>query len=198
MRVATTFILLCVSALALVAQSSGRRLPRFEDYPAVQYKGPLAAPRIVSPLHRKYRGVLRGGVAKGWGVYHAEKGETGQERPGPNFAGNMIVIWWGCGVPCNQRGMVDGRTGIVYQMPITYQDTGDTSLTGFNTPWLTNGFWLIPAEYEFRLGSRLMIVKWTAPVDAPAPSFTSYYVWQSGRWTLLRKMPLKLGDTPPD
>ena len=46
-------------------------------------------PRLVQPQAKRYRGRIREGVEKGYGVLR-----DGKEQKGPNFAGNMIVIKW--------------------------------------------------------------------------------------------------------
>jgi hypothetical protein len=89
---------LLVSLLAVVGATGTPRQPRFEDYPATQiYKAKPAPPKIITAEQRRYRTRIREGVEKGWGVPR-----DGEERPGPSFAENMIVVQWGCGSQCRQ------------------------------------------------------------------------------------------------
>lgn len=77
--------------------------PRFEDYLVTVYGEPPVSPHIVAYSHRRYRTRIRQGVGKGWGVYQEQEE---QNKPGPNFAGDMIVIQWGCGAPCLMAAIV--------------------------------------------------------------------------------------------
>jgi hypothetical protein len=87
---------------------------RFEDYPAEVFNGVPAQPKIVNPVHRKYRTRIRTGVEKGWGVFH-----EGTERKGPNFAGHIIAVQWGCGTGCRAMVFVDAHTGEIYDPPLS-------------------------------------------------------------------------------
>src|SRR4051794_2703098 len=112
-----------VSALVIsaLAQPSKSKHPRFEDYPVREiFHGTPADPKIITASQRRYRTAIRQGVVKGWGVIRDVKEQT---HPGPNFAGNMIVIEWGCGVPCLMAAMVDSVTGDVFSMPLTWNNT---------------------------------------------------------------------------
>jgi hypothetical protein len=48
----------------------------------------------------------------------------GKEQKGPNFAGSLIVIQWGCGAPCLRMAIVNARTGEVYSPPISINGVG--------------------------------------------------------------------------
>ena len=65
-------------------QASARKPPRFEDYPAKEvYKGPPVAPKILTPIQRRYRTRIREGVDKGWGVYQDGREQNGPVRTSP-------------------------------------------------------------------------------------------------------------------
>jgi hypothetical protein len=118
-----------LAAPALIhAQTRDSTPPRFEDYPAKEtYSRIPAPPKIVTPAQRRFRTRIREGVEKGWGVFQNGLGNgKEQNRPGPNFAGNMIVIEWGCGAPCQMIAVVDAETGDPGQPVDGHQ--GDTGL----------------------------------------------------------------------
>jgi hypothetical protein len=166
------------------AQTHSGTLPRFEDYPANEiFTGTSAAPKLVTPLEQSCAEQIRDGVKKGYGVFR-----DGKEQKGPNFAGNLIVIQWGCGAPCLRMAIVDARTGDVYYPPISANGVGARS---FDLPLLTVGNAVSRnAEVQFRLNSNLMIIKTTPSQSGSHPAYTYYFLWRQNRWTLLRKMPL--------
>ena len=153
-----------LAAVVVVSAQGTSAPPRFDDYPTHQrFEGKPAAPKLDSPNARLYRTRIREGVEKGWGVYD---GTAGPERPGPNFAGHYIVIRWGCGSPCIQMAVVDADTGNVYPPPISANNGG------FALPLLTLGNRVSRiAEIDFRLNSRLMVVKATPVQSASHPSY---------------------------
>jgi hypothetical protein len=165
--------------------------PRFEDYPATEtFSGTPAMPKLkpevehsVGDVHRSVGEVVRDGVQKGWGVFR-----DGKEQTGPNFAGHLIVIQWGCGAPCMRMAIVNARTGEVYYPPITFTGAVDS----FDLPLLTVGNAVSGnPEVESRSNSNLMIVKATPVQSLRHPSFTYYFRWNRDRWTLLRRDPLR-------
>jgi hypothetical protein len=190
MRHRTACVLLPLLICAAANSQSPVR-PRFEDYPATaSFSGPPAMPKLkpdvdrsVGDVHRSLGEAIRDGVEKGWGVFR-----DGKEQAGPNFAGNMIVIQWGCGAPCLRMALVNARTGDVYYPPIT-----DGDAQNFSLPLLTEVGNDVPGnpEVEFRLNSNLMIIKATPVQSQSHPSFTYYFLWNRDRWTLLRRDPLR-------
>ena len=176
---------LTVSLQISSAQTQTPPLPKFEDYP-VQEASPstLHPPIILKPEHRRYRTRIREGVAKGWGVW--VNGEWGNEQhgPGPNFAGHYIVIIWGCGTGCIMMAMCDGKSGTVYNPPIS---TGGLALPMLVFPNTVGG----APQMEYRKDSRLMIIKATPHFDRPESlPYTFYYLWQDTHWKLLRRVRL--------
>ena len=169
----------------LGAQEHSSALPRFEDYQVSQiFTGTPAGPKLVTPLEQSYADQIKDGVEKGYGVFRDRK-----EQPGPNFAGNLIVIQWGCGAPCMRMAIVDARTGELYYPPISFNGVGARS---FELPLLTVGN-SVPQnpEIQFRPDSGLMIIKATPKQSGSHPSYTYYFLWRQNRWTLLRKVPLE-------
>lgn len=188
-----TLLRICPALLATVISAAAQgtpALPRFEDYPADHlFQGKPAPPKLDSPAARLYRTRIRDGVEKGWGVHDGGWGVHGEgqgsERPGPNFAGHYVVIRWGCGSPCIQLAIVDAQTGSVYSPPMTAQGSG------FVLPLLTVGNRVSrPAEVDFRLDSRLMIMRATPVQSERHPSYEHYFVVEHNRWKLLRRVRL--------
>lgn len=146
---ALRLMLVCgVAALPALAQDASRP-PRFENFPANSvFKGKPADPVLVTPEERRYGTVIQRGLRKGLGV---EDGESGRDlaKPGPNFAGNYVIVKWGCGSPCLMAAIVDSRNGRVLPPPF-HHGPGHSY---FQVPW---GF---PKEppLSYRLDSRLLI-----------------------------------------
>ena len=173
------------------ARSQSSVLPRFEDYPATEsFRGTPAIPNLkadvaqnIGDVNRSLGEVIRDGVQKGWGVFR-----DGKEQIGPNFAGNLIVIQWGCGAPCLRMAIVNARTGDVYYPPITFTGAAES----FDLPLLTleNSVSRNP-DIQFRPNSKLMIIKATPVQSESHPSFTYYFLWNRDRWKLLRRVPLR-------
>jgi hypothetical protein len=169
---------------ALVVQVPGLSAsapPRFEDYPAGQiYEGPPAAPKLTTPLEQSFAAEINDTVEYAY--------SNKSQLKGPNFAGHLIVVRWGCGAPCMRMALVDVQTGEIYYPPIRYEGHGPES---FDLPLLALG-----REYpqnpdlEFRPNSNLMIIKATPNQSGRHPSYTHYFLWRQNRWVLLQKVPL--------
>jgi hypothetical protein len=119
-------------------------------------------------------------VNEGYGVFR-----DGKEQKGPNFAGSLIVVQWGCGAPCMRMAIVDARSGTLYYPPISFNGIGVRS---FDLPLLMVGD-SVPQnpEIQFRLDSNLMVIKATPNQSGRHPSYTYYFLWRRGRWILLQK-----------
>jgi len=78
-------------------------VPAFADYAVDSvYHGSLAPVDLASsPKARRFRTVLRRGAEEG-----------------PNYAGHLTVVTWGCGTSCIDVALVDARTGRVTPSPI--------------------------------------------------------------------------------
>ena len=135
-------------------QKKPRLLPRFDSYRVVDsFAGLPAAIRTAdSKLGKRYRTVLREGAKKG-----------------PNFAGHFTLVSWGCGSSCQMWGVIDARTGQVFD-------------------WIVQSM----AGAEFYLNSRLLIIDSPKRVreafgDSPGPSCAACgtpdaYEWVGTRW----------------
>lgn len=171
--------------LVLTASAWGfepaHHVSRFEDYPVKKiYTGVPAAPKITTPSQRRYRTVIRQGVAKGWGVERDDK-----DQPGPNFAGRMIVVQWSAGSPGMMMAMVDATTGEVYLPPLGMNET-------FALPFLVLGESVGGnPRLTFRRDSRLMVVRTTPDYfKKHHQAYDHYFFWEDSRWRLLHREPL--------
>jgi hypothetical protein len=118
-------------------------------YPATErFQGKPAAVNLASHKDaRTFRTRLREGAATG-----------------PNFAGHMTVILWGCGTSCQMVALVDARNGRVFFGPEA------------------------AAGAKYRIDSRLLVVN--APEDVKEaygedpPDWAGtpgYYLWDKGK-----------------
>jgi hypothetical protein len=115
-----TFAWIGLGLTLVHGQSSAHRPPRFEDYPAPEiFTGKPAPPKIITPAQRRFRCMIRSGVQTGLNVFidHIPGGPE-QDKPGPNFAGDMVFVDWGCGAGCIRAAVVNLRTGAVYDPPL--------------------------------------------------------------------------------
>src|ERR1044071_4570487 len=151
-----------VSASAAGVETSGqtrrqRPAPRFEDYPVREV---YKGPVARVRLDSKQARMFRTRLRE-------------DSRGGPNFAGRYTVVIWGCGTGCAQMGVVDSKTGRVYFPPVEYMDIPDMEDEAVRSEW-------------FRLDSRLLRIT-QSHHDAP-PTYTAYYyLFDRGRFRLLRK-----------
>ena len=83
--------------------AQSRPLPQFADYPVDSIFSGRPAPVDLSsnPVARRFRTVLRQGA-----------------RSGPNYAGHLTVVTWGCGTSCIVIAVVDARSGRVFSSPV--------------------------------------------------------------------------------
>jgi hypothetical protein len=179
---------LFVLAISTWAQADTTSLPRFEDYPVTDsFTGTPVPPKLTTKPARLYRTRIHEGVDKGWGV---NRDGREQGRPGPNFAGNMIIVQWSSGAPGMEMAMVNARTGEVYFPPISFHGVGAAS---FDLPLLTPGSSVSRnPEVQFRLDSRLMVITATPKQTQRHPSYSYYFLWQDNAWTLIKRLPLKV------
>jgi hypothetical protein len=119
-------------------------VPRFQDYPVEElFSGKPVSPKLTKPEERRFRTVIRQGVAKRYGVVERP---GGRERPGPNFAGHYFIITWGCGSPCLMAAIVNAKSGRVLPPPFHPKDVY------FQVPWE-----LPMTPLDYRLNSRLLV-----------------------------------------
>lgn len=180
-RTALIVMALVVETLNISGQPKPKRPPRFEDYPATKvFAGQPVPPKIITASQRRYRTRIREGVERGWGVY---RDGVEQNRPGPNFAGDMIFIQWGCGAPCLMAALVNARTGEVFNPPLAVDGTLALPILniGGDSPGRNPGL-------EFRKNSLLMVVSATPNwFKGHARSYRHYFVWESNQWVLVYK-----------
>jgi len=146
-------MLLGLAARSPGGAGQGRRVPNFSDFPVDSvYRGPVADINLASNVEaRRFRTVLRQGT-----------------RGGPNFAGHMTVVKWGCGTSCIVVAVVDARNGMVYSSP---KGAGDT--------------------VEYQLNSRLLVIdRITSCGDTLwFPEFAYFLEWTGKRLALRDSVP---------
>ena len=135
--------------------------PRFEDYPAKPYAGPVAAVRWQADAQaRMYRTML--------------KNATKDQRP--NFAGHFIVVHWGCGSGCIMNKIVDARSGKVFH-PAGVETNEVMNIDG---PLFDNG-----GTLRYRADSRLFVLIGVPEEDEKRRGI-SFFEWTGSRMKLLR------------
>lgn len=167
---------LSVASVMSVAQPA---VPRFEDYPVMDiFTGTPAPPILNTSEERRFRTVIRQGLARGSGV---EDGVTGNElhKPGPNFAGHYAIITWGCGSPCLMAAIVDVKSGGVYSPPF-HHGRGHSY---FQVPW---AFPMSP-PLEYRLNSRLLIARICESDSQPQRCGVHYFLIRSDGLRLIHR-----------
>jgi len=157
-------------------QKLPERDPRFEDYSVTEKFTGTAAQLILStPEQRRYRTRIRNGVSNGSDVWYGSWRNPIKTK-GPNFAGSYFVIRWGCGSQCVMMAIVDARTGIVYDPPLS----GAGSLY---VP-LDN---LSDMEVDFRPNSSLIVLRNACRDFKNGASCGVYYFnWRDNRFSLVR------------
>lgn len=178
---ATAFLCITLGKCLLAAES---KPITFEKYPVQpESKRLTIAPVVIDPVHGRYRTRIRNGVEKGWGVYR-----DNTEAKGPNFAGHMISIRWGCGTGCAAMVFVDARTGKIYNPPLSIGHLGEQR---FGLPMFEGG---IP-EIEYRVGSRLLKMKACSSdpqnISLDDPCYAYDFLWSQSHWVLLRREMLR-------
>jgi hypothetical protein len=147
---------------------------QFENYRSDEvFQSGSVAPKITDPVHRKYRTRIRDGVEKGWGAFR-----EGVETIGPNFAGHMIAVRWGCGTGCAAMVFVDARTGKIFNPPLPIGRIGDQQI---GLPMFHGGI----AEVEYRLASRLFRMNASPTNRADSRSMTPAIPTISGGMTAI-------------
>ena len=165
---------LCVFAVALSVQTAdaqargARRAPRFEDY----------------PVREIYKGPVARVRLESRKAREFRTRLSEDSRGGPNFAGRYAVVVWGCGTGCAQMGVVDSKTGGVYFPPVEYMDIPDMEDAEVRARW-------------FRLDSRLLVI--TQNHYDMERTYTAYYfLFEGGRFRLLRKAEERMPETTED
>jgi hypothetical protein len=142
--------------------------PRFENYPVREV---YKGPVAVVRLDSRRARMFRTRLRE-------------DSRGGPNFAGRYAVVVWGCGTGCAQMGIVDSKTGRVYFPPLEYTDIPDMEDEAVRSQW-------------FRLDSRLLRVT-RNHYDGHGGYTVYYYLFDDGRFRLLRKAEERLPEPPEE
>ena len=139
--------------------------PRFEDYPAAVYHGPLAVPDVRSQRRsRLFRTMIRMRL----------------KDEGVNFAGHMSIVTWGCGTCCRGLAFVDTRNGRVHH-PENLLSV-DCNNVGYEDFVDASGAWNL---LRFRPDSRLLVVIGGINEEG-ARRGISYFVWKNDRLQRIR------------
>ena len=159
MRKVLPILFLALSA-GLFADGARTR-PQFKDYPVEQiYRGSPAIPKLVTPVERMYRTMIRSGA-----------------KADVEFAGHYTVPQWGCGTMCNEFAIVDSITGTVYEVPF--------SVNELPIPWEERHGAEDHERMEFRPDSRLM--KLNMCPDEKDCGFYDYVMTDGQGLKLIRK-----------
>lgn len=150
----------------ITENSSGDSL-RFDSHPAKAWSGVPAKPVLDTPDKRLFRTALREGAAQG-----------------PNFAGHMTIVRWGCGTSCVAWAAVDARTGRVTKLPGA--DYMDTNHVGGKLGGVT-----------FKRGSRVIVLA-GAPREDQAREGVYRYLWTDDGFRLLSYVPRARSCEPFD
>jgi hypothetical protein len=114
-----------------------KKHPEFEDYSvAATFAGKMHSIVLATPLDRKYRTAIKETVAEG-----------------VNFAGQYVVVDWGCGTGCEEFVIVDAKTGTVYDPPFDEVD--------FHYPPKESDvrWWCYPDLVNYHKDSQLLVVE---------------------------------------
>lgn len=138
---------------SLVGQSSADSADRalFDAYPVTTpYSGHVGHLDLGNPEVRRFRTRLQGAL-----------------EGGPNFAGHLAIVTWGCGTQCISYAILDIRTGRLVP---------DTSLH-FSC-----------ADVHYRRDSRLVIERGDTVNYGPcSPTQDRLWVWQGSHLTRIAK-----------
>ncbi len=166
---ALAFCVCAATTPALGAQArKARPAPRFEDY----------------PVREIYKGPVARVRLDGRRARMFRTRLREDSRGGPNFAGRYVVVVWGCGTGCAQMGVVDARTGSVYFPPVEYMDIPDMEDEELRAR-------------VFRLDSRLLVITQNH-YDMQRTYTAYYYLFDGGRFRLLRKAEERAPPTPDE
>jgi len=136
--------------------------PRFEDYPAPVYAGPLAATQWrADSASRMFRTHLI---------------NAGKQRP--NFSGRFTIATWGCGTDCTALAIIDVRTGKVHHPSIRT-----------NVAVNVHAELLTGRTLRFRPDSRLLVFIGMPNEDARLRG-VSFYEWTGTRLKRVRRVPV--------
>jgi len=141
-------------------------MPRFEDYPVTETWHDTPAPvKLTTASERLFRTNL-----------------TNAAKEQPNFAGHYRITYWGCGSNCSAGALVDLQTGDVFPPPLAKPKGA-----GWER-WIMCTASFEGADDEFRLGSRLLVVRcglnYSQRLQKNIPD-TYYFLWEQNRFRQL-------------
>jgi len=140
--------------------------PKFEQFLAVLWSGPNAAPNLHSDARTK--------------MFRSQLRHWAKEKP--NFAGHYILATWGCGTDCTQIAVIDAITGKIYHPP----GASTNAAVNVHHSFLQGGdLWHATGAIEFRPDSRLLILV-GMPEERVENRGISYYVWEKNRFKRIR------------
>lgn len=155
-------------ALLIVGSTSparAQRAPQFADFSVTGvYMGPRAAPILNTPDKLAYRTRIRNAA-----------------KLAPNFAGEHVLEYWGCGTSCTNLVVVNSRTGEVFMPPFGAQ--GGESLY---TPETADRF----ERLQWRLNSRLIVINGRRNEDEEIDAH-HYYEFDGRGFRHIRTLPAK-------
>jgi hypothetical protein len=147
-----------------------KEAPRFQDYPVAKtFTGRNAAVRLVSDEDRKYRTMLT-------------QGASGKL----NFAGDYILVLWGCGSGCAEGAVIDAKTGVVSWLPYFVVGCDSTCIDFADKEFI-----------EFRPDSKLLILngqrgtvkgRGAAKAEDMGVPGSFYYLFENGNFRLLHSV----------
>ena len=128
----------------------------FSAYPAQKiYKGKHASVLLDTREKRNFRTRLRESMA-----YPVA------------FAGEYVVVAWGCGSSCGQGAVVNARTGQVVFLPGTFSG------------WMHDS-----PSIEYRIDSRLMVLR--GSINEKEPHGVHFYRLSGNHFKLIRHIPFE-------
>jgi hypothetical protein len=164
------FIVLTLSA------AGEQSIPRFENFPIADiFHGTPAPPILATAEQRRYRTRIREGALGGRGVLTYGGSGKFMEKPAPNFAGHYVAVQWGCGSQCVMMAIVDTKTGIIYDPP----------LSGVGTELYLPLDNLSEMKTEYRPDSSLMILR-DACRNFRGECGTYYFDWRDNKFELVK------------
>lgn len=165
-----------INGSAQTATSAGtsvtklRAAPEFRDYPVTRtFNGTNAAVRLASPAERKFRTMLTQGASNK-----------------PNFAGDYILVMWGCGSGCADGAVIDPGSGKVHWLPSMVVGCNSTCI-GYEDKKFV----------DFRPDSKLLVLngmretvkgRGIAKVAGADVLGSFYYLFENGHFRLLHSV----------
>ncbi|HMV46348.1 MAG TPA: hypothetical protein PLD20_33270 [Blastocatellia bacterium] len=156
-KTANTVITAFFTFFLCLGATAQDKIPKFKDYPVTEvYHGPVAQ-LVLTKDDLMFRTRLK---------------EAAKEKP--NFAGNYILTFWGCGTECVMGAMIDAKTGKVYWLP--------SSLCCWGT--------LVDDKFspiEYRLNSKLLVLSGERN-EKEGDNGAHFYKFENGTFTHIKSI----------